>query len=213
MAEMNHKPITIVGCGPGGKSYLTFAGAQALAAARVLVGSRRLLETFADPSTQQIAVGADVDAALAAIEQLYGQGGVVVLVSGDPGISSLARPVIRRFGRHNCDVIPGISAIQAAFARLGVDWLDARLISAHGRIPQVTVAELAGQPKIAVLAGTVAAMQWAADLGEVLSGHTLYLCREMTLPAESIQQIAATQLRQMPATARTLILFIKEGDD
>ena len=150
-------------------------------------------------------------AVLAAIARHLPGGRVVVLVTGDPGISSLARPVLRRFGRAACTVIPGISAIQAAFARLGLDWLDARLVSAHGRTPDITVDELVRYDKIAVLAGTQAAMQWTARVAEALPHHEVYLCRELTLPAEEVQLTSADEIRQIPASGRIIIIFVKEG--
>jgi len=45
---------------------------------------------------------------------------IAVLVTGDPGLFSLAKPVIERFGRTRCRVIPGVSSVQTAFARIGV---------------------------------------------------------------------------------------------
>lgn len=210
MALVN-RPITIVGCGPGNADEITLSGLRAVEQARVLVGSRRLLETFGRPGQPTIVVTGDIGAVLDAMEVPSRQGGVVVLVSGDPGISSLARPVIKRFGRGRCRVIPGISAVQTAFARLGLDWQDARIVSAHGRVPDVDLTGLAAFDKIAVLAGTARAAQWAADLAEVLRGHAVYVCEDLTLSTERIRPAGASELRGSPPSGRTMILFIKKG--
>jgi cobalt-precorrin-7 (C5)-methyltransferase len=210
MESVNH-PITIVGCGPGGADEITLSGLRAIEQARVLVGSRRLLETFGRPGQPTITVTGDIDAALEAMEGPARSGGVVVLVSGDPGISSLAQPVVKRFGRNHCHIIPGISAVQTAFARLGLDWLDARLVSAHGRVPETAFAELAACDKIAVLAGTAQAMQWAADLAECLGRHDVYVCQDLTLSTERIRRAGPSELRIIPPLGRTMILFIKKG--
>jgi cobalt-precorrin-7 (C5)-methyltransferase len=156
-------------------------------------------------------VGVDIAAVLEAIARHLTGGKVVVLVTGDPGISSLAQPVLQRFGRQACTVIPGISAIQAAFARLGLDWLDARLVSAHGRTPNVTADELARHDKIAVLAGTPAAMQWTARVADALPHHEVYLCRDLTLPSEQVQRTNADELRELPVSGRMVIIFVKKG--
>ena len=47
------------------------------------------------------------------IEQRTDCKNIAVLVTGDPGIFSLARLVIERFGREQCRVIPGISSISS----------------------------------------------------------------------------------------------------
>jgi cobalt-precorrin-7 (C5)-methyltransferase len=204
-------PITIVGCGPGSPEAITLAGLRAIEDAVVVVGTPRLLETFAPAGAAQIPVGTDVAAALEAIAHHRPGGKVVVLVTGDPGISSLARPVLQCFGRDACTVIPGISAIQAAFAGLALDWLDARLISAHGRTPTPTPDELAGHDKIAVLAGTPQAMQWTAGVADRLPHHEVYACSELTLPAQKIERTSADALRRMPAAGRMIIIFVKKG--
>jgi cobalt-precorrin-7 (C5)-methyltransferase len=204
-------PITIVGCGPGSPDAITLAGLRAIEDAAVVVGAPGLLEIFAPPGAVQVPAGVDIEGVLAAISRHLPDGKVVVLVTGDPGISSLARPVLRRFGRRACTVIPGISAVQAGFARLGLDWLDARLVSAHGRIPDVTVDELGRHDKIAVLAGTPAAMQWAARMADGLPEHEVYLCRDLTLPAEQVRLTNAGEIRRMPASGRMILIFVKEG--
>lgn len=203
--------ITIVGCGPGSPDAITLAGLRAIEDAAVIVGASRLLRTFAPPGIVQIPVGADIPAVLETISRRLPCGKVVVLVTGDPGISSLAQPVLRRFGRRSCKVIPGISAIQTAFARLGLDWLDARLLSAHGRTPDVKVDELARHDKIAVLAGTQQAMRWAARLVDALPHHEIYACRDLTLSSEQVQSVSADTVRQMPVSGRMILIFVKEG--
>lgn len=204
-------PITIVGCGPGSPEAITLAGLRAIEDAAVVVGAPRLLETFAAPGAALVPVGTDVTAVLEAIARHLPGGKVVVLVTGDPGVSSLARPVLQRFGRRACKVIPGISAIQAAFAGLGLDWLDAQLISAHGRTPTATLDELARHDKIAVLTGTQPAMQWTARVTDALPQHEVYACRDLTLPSEQIQLTSADELRQMPASGRMIIILVKKG--
>lgn len=209
--KTNPLRITIVGCGPGSPEAITVAGLRAIEDAAVVVGAPRLLEIFAPPGARQIPVAVDIAAVLEAISRHLPDGKVVVLVTGDPGISSLARPVLRRFGRGACTVIPGISAIQVAFARLGLDWLDARLVSAHGHTPDVTVDELARHDKIAVLAGTQPTLRWTARVADALPHHEIYLCRDLTLPSEQVQLTAVDEIREIPASGRIIIIFVKKG--
>lgn len=58
---------------------------------------------------------------------------IVVLVSGDPGIFSFAQQITERLVPCEYEVIPGISSIQLAFARIGKSWQDAFIFSVHGR--------------------------------------------------------------------------------
>ncbi len=189
-------PIALVGCGPGAAAYLTEAARQAVADAEVILGSRRLLALFAAAAGQRVAIEGDVAAVLAAIAAHRAAGRrVAVLVSGDPGLFSLARPITEHFGRDHCRIIPGVSAVQAAFARLGLDWQDARILSAHGRTPATTAEELLGFDKLAILGGTAEALQWTAWAAGVLEAtHDAYLCENLTLDGERVRPMTPRQL-------------------
>ena len=135
---MKMPDITIVGLGPGSPEYITPLAAKAVKGAEILVGARRLIDLFPNHRAKTIIeMGSQVETVLEEMAGLQDRP-MVVLVSGDPGLSSLARPVIARFGREACRVIPGISSIQVAFARLGLDWGKARIIDAHGRTQKLT---------------------------------------------------------------------------
>ena len=208
---MEIKPITIVGCGPGSLDHLTPAALREIEQAQVLVGARRLLETFPQVEAVRIVVGADVQQALDALAERLGKGRIVVLVTGDPGLCSFARPVIRRFGHASCRVIPGISSVHAAFASVGADWLGAKIISAHGCAPSIDPASLVQEDKLAVLAGNPANAAWVEALAvTLLPTHDIFICENLTLPDESIRQIDTLHRPMKLASRSILLLFRKE---
>jgi cobalt-precorrin-7 (C5)-methyltransferase len=201
--------ITIVGCGPGGLDYLTPAVRDSIAQAEVLVGASRLLEMFAANGAERIVVGADIPGVLDELAPHIGKRKVVVIVSGDPGICSLAQPVIQRFGWQSCQVIPGISSVQVAFALLGLDWTDARLISAHHHAPQLDMDSLAEENKIAVLAGNASTMEWIVELSKRLAAtHAIFACEDLTLPQERVFRLGPEQLAGGKLSAQSIVLFI-----
>ena len=205
------KKIIIVGCGPGAVDCITPAAEAAAGKADVLIVSQRLKDLFPKCPAERIDSGTDVAGILDTIASRRDDGWqVVLLATGDPGIFSLAKPVIRRFGRENCEVIPGISSIQVAFARLGLDWQDARIISAHSSEPEMTAADLRPAGKIAVLGGRETALAWIAmllrDLG---SGRRVFLCEDLTLPGERIREIDPTDLAGLPVSSRAIVLIIQ----
>jgi len=208
---MNPKPITIVGCGPGSLEYVTPAALRAIREARVLVGATRLLEAFPESSAARIAVGADIPGVLEKMAERIANGErVTVLVTGDPGLCSLATPVLRRFSSDACRVIAGVSSVQAAFAAIGADWLDARILSAHDNVPEAAPETFAAEEKLAVLAGNPASAGWVEALARtLLATHHLFLCENLTLENESIRRIEARNFPLQPAS-RSLFLFLKK---
>jgi len=200
--------ITIVGCGPGSPDFLTPAARRAIENADVLVGARRLLDEFPEAQAEIISVGADIFKALDDIAARAADRKIAVLVTGDPGICSLAKPVIRRFGRAVCRVIPGVSSVQAAFAAVGVDWFGARILSAHDEPPRIPMSELVREDRLAVLAGNPKHLDWLDALAEsILSTHTVFICENLTLPNESVRE--ANSLRTADLASRCILIFVR----
>ena len=203
--------ITIVGCGPGALDHLLPVAHRAIAEADVLVGAKRLLALFPTMTAERIVVGANIPQLLDQMAPRVGRANIAVLVTGDPGVCSLAQPVIQRFGRENCRVIPGISSVQVAFARLGLDWFGARLLSAHERIPELDTADLRMQDKIAVLAGNAATTPWIAALAARLAGtHAVFVCQDLTLPEEQVRSLSPAELAASTLPSRTVVLFVRK---
>ena len=121
----------------------------------------------------------------------------VVLVSGDPGIFSLAEHVVKRFGAARCQIVPAVSSVQVAFARLGLDWVDAKIVSAHGRDAGVAVAELSRHDRVAILAGTADGLDFCADAAEAArASHNAFLCENLTLPDERVRRLLPEEIRR-----------------
>jgi precorrin-6y C5,15-methyltransferase (decarboxylating) CbiE subunit len=205
------KKIIILGCGPGAAAYITPVAAAAARKADVLIVSRRLKDLFPEVDAERIDSGKDVDGIIDIIAARRDEGRqVVLLATGDPGIASLAQPVIRRFGRENCEVIPGISSVQVAFARLALDWQDARIITAHSRDPEVSAADLRESDKIVILGGREGALRWSAELIPKLGGdRRIFLCEELTLSGEQIREVSTDELTELPVSSRAIVMIIK----
>jgi precorrin-6y C5,15-methyltransferase (decarboxylating) CbiE subunit len=207
------KKIIIIGCGPGAESYITPAARAAAQKANVFIVSRRLQNLFPETAAERIDSGIDIEGTIATMAARRDDGlQVVLLATGDPGIASLAQPVIRRFGRENCEVIPGISSVQVAFARLGLSWENARIISAHSRDPEESAADLQDVDKLAILGGREGSLRWAARLIPGMGGgRRVFLCEELTLPGEKVREVEAGELTEIPVSTRAIILIIKEA--
>jgi cobalt-precorrin-7 (C5)-methyltransferase len=206
---MDTKPILIVSCGPGAPEYITEAARQAVNQAELLVGATRLFALFPESTAQRCSVSADLNAALDTIEAAYPHQQVVVLVTGDAGLHSFARTMIQRFGRQQCKIISGISSVQMAFARLGLEWTNALIISAHGTTPDVTDESLATEERIAILGGGRAS--WTAIeniIEKCRATHAAFLCENLTLDNERVIALEEKRLSAMQPASLSIILLI-----
>ena len=132
---MEHR-IVVAGIGPGNPDFVLPAARAAIESAEVLVGGSRALADFARRGQETMTIRGDIAAVLAFIREKLQKTYVVVMVSGDPGYYSLLDALRREFPPQTLVVIPGVSSLQVAFARLALPWHEARLASFHGRVPQ-----------------------------------------------------------------------------
>ncbi len=128
---------------------------SALQSARLVVAGHRHLDRLeslgaVDRRRQRwAAIEGDIAGVLEAAAREPGP--VCVVASGDPGFFGIVRPLAERFGPECLDVHPAPSSVALSFARLGLPWDDAMVVSAHGRpLRRAAMASL-GHPKVAVL--------------------------------------------------------------
>ena len=180
--------VTVIGC--DGRPLAPEA-AQALAAASLVIGAPRHLDAVPE---SQIPPGAErqelkhLDDALAAVAARSGP--AVVLASGDPGFFGIVRALRAR--KIEPRVIPATSSVTLAFARLGLDWDDALVISAHGREPRQALAAALAHPKAAILTAprTATARDLAAEL--LAAGKRVYVAECLGTAHERITDLAGT---------------------
>ncbi len=209
---VTERKISVVGCGPGGPEYVSPAARTAAREADVLLGAPRLLEMFPERADGKVPLQGSVEQMLGTIAGVLEQGRrPTVLVSGDPGLFSLAQRIVERFGASACDVLPAVSSVQVAFARLGLGWADAKIISAHGRSPGAQAAELARFDKIAILAGTPEALTWCGQAaGELQLTHAAFVCENLTLCDERIRRLDAGEIASCGASSLCIVVLVRK---
>ena len=120
--------IVGVGVGPG---MLTMEAARAIQHAEVIYGSGRAIELASEHICCEIKHIKDYSR----LHELPGN--AVVLSTGDPNLSGLGK-----YAGPDDVVIPGISSLQAACARLHIDQSGIVVITAHGRDPAPAAVKL-----------------------------------------------------------------------
>ena len=128
--------IIVAGIGPGAREYVVPKALKAIENAKVLVGGSRALADFAREGQKTFAIKVDIKAVMNFIGEELKQNDVVVMVSGDPGYYSLLSSLRKIFSIEQIKVIPGLSSLQVAFAKIALPWQEASLLSFHGRVPK-----------------------------------------------------------------------------
>lgn len=135
--ECAFPPITVLGLGLGpvvNPATLPPEHQEHIRQAQVLAGGKALLACFPAAQGQRVILGAPLEAALLELEQKQKEGQrVVVLADGDPLFFGIGASLVRRLGNQAVRIVPGISSLQEACARLGLPWHDVACVSLHGR--------------------------------------------------------------------------------
>lgn len=171
--------ITVVGLDG---SPLSALARERIAAASLVMGGRRHLSEVSLPAgTPTVALRDDPAEALRRV--LEADGDVVVLASGDPGLFGVLRLLRERLPVEALEVLPAVSSVALAFARAGLSWDDALVVSAHGRDLRPALAACRAHPKVAVLTAQGAG---PAEIAAALvgSGRRLFIGERLGLPGE-----------------------------
>jgi precorrin-6y C5,15-methyltransferase (decarboxylating) CbiE subunit len=206
--------VTIVGCGPGSKKYLTGYAIQQINSAEVLIGSRRLLSLFPEADADTFVLNNNYKLLITRIASLSKKKKVVVLVSGDTGFFSYSKLIIDKMGIEKCEVIPGISSVQLAFAKIGRTWNDACFMSLHGRSGKLAavVKKITENEKVAVLTDNSNNVKLIArkllELG--LKDKKIYVCENLSLEKERIREFDVSSILKTRVSDLNVIIFLDE---
>lgn len=165
--------------------------AELLARATLVAGGRRHLDALAPAGAQQVALTGTLEPALDALDAHDGP--ACVLASGDPGFYGIVRALAARVGSERLDVRPAPSSVAVAFARLGVAWDDALVVSGHGRDPHAALAAALRHPKVAILTAPAAPPSWYAQR-LTGSGRELAVAERLGEPDERVVRGSAEEL-------------------
>lgn len=190
--------IDVIGCNG---STVSAAGQTALAAADLIVGSRRLLAGCLLPeAATKVVLEGNI---LGMLPGLIGESKhkkMAVLASGDPLYCGIGGTLLRFVPAKRLRFWPSPTAFQTLFARLGEPWETAALFSLHGRKNMVPYRQIlqsplaaiygdADRPAQAIAAGLIAAYPACAKRPAAV-GCNLGLADEIVIYG-SLQKIAA----------------------
>ncbi len=203
--------IAVVGvCGgePVGKE-----ARAAIEAATLVAGAPRHLRTLAPLGAVALPIDGPLTDVIDALERE--RGGVCVLASGDPGFFGIVRVLAERFGAERLDVHPAPSSVSLAFARLGIPWDDAAVVSAHGRPLADAARRAAAEAKVAVLVAPDAPPEaLGRELLALGSSHgRAAVCSRLGEPDERVDVMTLDELATGSFDPMSVVVLLdRDGD-
>ncbi|WP_195268238.1 precorrin-6y C5,15-methyltransferase (decarboxylating) subunit CbiE [Eubacterium sp. 1001713B170207_170306_E7] len=127
--------LKVVSLGPGNPDYILPIAKKEIAAAEVILCGERHLESF-DATGKEVMIigrGTPLSELMQRVKEYYPVRKTAVVVSGDCGFYSLLTYTKKNVPPEDIEAIPGISSLQYLFAKIGMTWQDAEMMSLHGR--------------------------------------------------------------------------------
>jgi precorrin-6Y C5,15-methyltransferase (decarboxylating) len=210
--------VHIIGIGDDAAEGLTAAARQLIEEADVLLGSEQSLKAVSHSSgehgaAKHVAVGSDLNAIVGLLEE-HASRRVVILTTGDPLFYGTARYLCDRLGKDRFEVVPNVSTMQLAFARVKESWDEAYLSNLANQslervIDRIRTAETVGlftteeTPPSAVAAGL---------LDRKIDYFTAYICENLGSPDERVTSDELSAVAGQEFAPLNVMILVRKPD-
>ncbi|QGJ71427.1 Cobalamin biosynthesis bifunctional protein CbiET [Planctomycetales bacterium 10988] len=213
MAASSRK-IMIIGIGVEGLEGLTEQAQRLVLSADLLVGAESTLALISEPGRaeqQRIEAGDNLEEIIELLESTAA-GRVVVLASGDPLFYGFARYLCERLGKERFEVVPHVSTMQLAFARVKESWDEAYLSNLATRPLEVVLERI----RIAEKVGLFTTDQLTpAHVARALLHRGIdyfhgYVCENLGSPDERVTQGALEEIAGMDFAPLNCMILLRK---
>jgi len=204
--------IPIIGIGDDGLEGVSPSAQRRIEQADILLGDERTL-SLVPSNAERIAVGADLDEVTRRIQQ-SGSKQVAILASGDPLFYGLARYLCDRLGKERFVVVPHVSSMQLAFARVMESWDEAYLSNLANHtlesvIDRIRVAETVGLFTTDKCPPPVVA---SALLKHGIDYFSAYVCENLGSPDERVTQGELRDIAEREFAPLNVMILVRKPD-
>jgi precorrin-6Y C5,15-methyltransferase (decarboxylating) len=204
--------VQIVGIGDDGVEGMTAQARRLVEAADVLVGPESCATLVPASLRGRLVAAASLEELVERIEAA-GPKRVVVLASGDPLFYGTARYVCSKLGKDRFEVVPHVSSMQLAFARVKESWEDAFLANLSGQ----SIERVIDRVRSSETAGLFTSDQWPAPavaralLDEGIDAFQAYVCENLGSPDERVTQGSLADIAKDSFASPNVMILVRKA--
>ena len=209
MSKEEH--VHIIGIGEDGLRGITSAARELIEQADMLIGTQSSLEMVPDNGAERMEVGTDLSVVPDHIARNSDQK-IVVLATGDPLFYGVARYLCGRLGKEHFEVVPHVSSMQLAFARVKESWEEAYLTNLANQnlehvVERIRTTEKAGLFTTEACPPSIVA---SALLERRIDYFSSYICENLGAPDERVTHVELRELVNQQFAPLNVMILVRE---
>jgi precorrin-6Y C5,15-methyltransferase (decarboxylating) len=179
--------IQIIGIGDDGLDGLTAQARRLIERAELLIGDEATLALVSGLGRSRLPIGGNLEAIVERIAAAK-SGPIVVLASGDPLFYGVARYLCDRLGKERFEVLPHVSSMQLAFARVKESWEEAFLTNLANHSLEDVIEKIRVAEKVGIFTSELCSPPAIARglLDSRIDYFTAYVCENLGSPDERV---------------------------
>lgn len=200
----------IIGIGINGKDDLSDKALKIIESSGILFGGERHLSCFPDFKGERFAIKSNLKEVVQHIKEGRNKK-ITILASGDPGFFGIADYLIKNLGKDNIEIIPNISSMQWAFAKIKETWHDAEIVSSHGRGIENIIEAARHNNKIGIFTSSGDEPKKIAEalIKNNLNNFIAYICEDIGSTDERIESYPLDKVVSMSFSPLNIMILTK----
>lgn len=205
--------VYIVGISESGLAGLSPVARELVSQADLLVGDQEVLDLVTDLPAEKLEVTSDWATVCDRIAQELGRRRIVVLATGDPLFYGVARYLTDRIGKERVEIIPHVSTMQLAFARIKESWDDAYFVD----LSQRDLEDILDRVRSAEKVGFFTSPVWPPyRIAQVLLESRMdyfiaYVCENLGSPDERITRAELEEIASMSFAPLNVMILVRKA--
>jgi precorrin-6B C5,15-methyltransferase / cobalt-precorrin-6B C5,C15-methyltransferase len=204
--------LVIVGIGDDGLAGLTESARRLVQGSDLILGAPATLRLLDGVSGRKVPLEPEMPSALRQVREALSCRNPVLVSGGDPLFYGVARYLCDRLGKDQFEVIPHVSSMQLAFARVKESWEDAYLTSLAGRPFEAIVDRVRTAEKVGLFSSDdhPPSRIFRELLDRGIDYFKAYVCENLGSPDERVTQGELADLAGLEYDPLNVLILIRK---
>ena len=205
--------VHIIGIGEDGLDGISEPARKLVAEADLLIGENHTLVLVPQTPGERLVVGTSLEEAAKRIEASP-ERKVVVLAVGDPLFYGVARYLCDRLGKDRFEVVPHVSSMQLAFARVKESWEEAFLTNLATHDVRTVLEQIRSAEKIGLFTSETNPPSDVAStlLERKIDYFTAYVCENLGSPDERVTQGELSEIALQEFAPLNVMILVRKPE-